>query len=135
MPMDYHPIIEAIWFAVAWWTIDMAAPVFEHDEDDVQARIAEMAVSRASRPARVEIIAFSRELEELLKAALLEADEIELHTRYEPEGLLADAVMASGRRPNVHHLSWFQSMKIKVPGTVHTRRGKDSWMLIFGGEQ
>lgn len=114
----------------------MAAPTFEHAADDVQARIAEMAVTRASRPTYPEIITFAFRLKEILVDALIDNqwDELTLKTEYEPKGLLGDAVRSSGRTPNVHHLSWFTKIKITREGVVMQGRGKDSWTIIYGGE-
>lgn len=129
-------------FTALWWAIDMAAPVFTHEADDVQASIAEMAVAKATRPAPQEIIAFAK----ILEQAILYSDQwtpenefIILSTKYEPEGLLAEAMRQSGRTPNVHHLSWFKRMKITRDGVVYISKyqdskGVESWMVIHGEE-
>ena len=128
-------------FTALWWAIDMAAPVFTHQADDVQASIAEMAVAKATRPAPQEIIAFANILEQLILHPVWE-DDLEfiiLSTKYEPEGLLAGAIRQSGRTPNVHHLSWFKRMKITRDGVVYISKfqdskGSESWMIIHGEE-
>lgn len=134
MTVDLEAAIE---YAVQWWVIDMAAPTFEHDEDDAQARIAEMAVSRASRPSPQEIVTFAISLKEILVDALIDNlwESVTLTTDYEPKGLLADAIRVSGRTPNVHHLSWFKTMKITREGEVRWKVGKDSWTILTGGKQ
>ncbi len=126
-------------FTALWWAIDMAAPIFAHQADDVQATIAEMAVAKATRPSPQEIIAFANKLEELIPFAYCDDGEnfIILSTKYEPEGLLAEAMRQSGRTPNVHHLSWFKRMKITRDGVVYISKfqdskGSESWMIIHG---
>ena len=100
-------------FTALWWAIDMAAPTFKHEADDVQASIAEMAVAKATRPAPQEIITFANQLEQLILHPPWEEDldHIILTTKYEPEGILAAAIRQSGRTPNVHHLSWFKRIR------------------------
>lgn len=126
-------------FAALWWAIDMAAPIFAHQADDVQASIAEMAVAKATRPSPQEIIAFATALEGLVPNThcVDGEDFIILSTKFEPEGLLAEAIKQSGRTPNVHHLSWFKRMKITQDGRVYISKfqdskGSESWMLIHG---
>ena len=128
-------------FTALWWAIDMAAPIFAHQADDVQATIAEMAVAKATRPSPQEIIAFATALEGLIPNAHCVDGEnfVILSTKFEPEGLLAEAIRQSGRTPNVHHLSWFKRMKITQGGRVYISKfqeskGAESWMVINGGE-
>lgn len=108
----------------------MTNPTFAHTAEDPQAQIAEMAVSRASRPSRQEIIRFALILEDLIREELSWNDELILETNYEPIGLLGEAIRKSGRTPNVHHLSWFKRMKINSEGSIYESMDKQSWKTL-----
>lgn len=130
---------QAIEYTVMWLALDMANPTFEHTANDQQARMAEMVVTRASRPSFQEIITWAANLKALLlNPDIWQTDEpLLLVTDYEPKGFLGEAIRLMGRRPSVHYLSWFTQIRITVDGQVYLHRkgpGKTpTWTTLFGG--